>query len=133
MITRFGPGGCYCCGCIAWIGEGADQLNPRCHHHLDRNPCVIEGCTRTTARSGPLRNDQWICSIHWRAYVPPRSALRRAYHRFFRIAKREGWTPELRRRFWRFWDGIVARVRRMSTEGTIDEKAIAEMFGWDLD
>lgn len=133
MITRFGPGGCYCCGCIAWIGYRSDPLNPRCHHHLDRNPCAIEGCKKTAAAGGRLASDQVMCGEHWRRFAPVGSRARRAYLAHRRRAKRHGWTDASYAAFIRLWDTIVARARRMSTEGTIDEKAIAELFGWDLD
>jgi hypothetical protein len=34
------------------------------------------------------------------------------------------------RRFNRFWDGLVARARRESTEGRLDMTEINAMFGW---
>lgn len=126
MITRFGSGACTCCGEIAWFGP----MEPRCNRHKDRNPCAIEGCKRTRAAKGHFRNDQWLCSERWRRYVPPGSPMRRAYHRFFRLAKRHGWTDDLRRRFWRFWDALVKRVRRQATDGRLDETEINKMFGW---
>lgn len=106
----------------------------RCQMHQSRNPCVIEGCSRSTAaRQGILETDGWMCAEHWRRYVPPRSPLRRAYSRFFRIAKREGWSIGLRNRYWRFWAGLVARARRQSTEGRLDMAEINAMFGWTDD
>lgn len=134
MITHRGPGACECCGDIACRGYGDGEGNPRCHRHLDRNPCAIEGCARTTAAPrGQMANDQWICAEHWRRYVPPGSRERRLYHRHFRRAKRLGWDAARRRSFWNFWDRLIARVRARATDGSIDEKAIAELFGWDLD
>lgn len=116
----------------------------RCDRHWDRNPYVVPGCSRTRAAperdGGPghwLADDQVICGEHWRRYVPPRSSLRRAYHRFWRLAKRQatpdnphGWTMGLSRRFDRFWRGLVAHVRRKATEGHLDEAEINRLFGW---
>lgn len=103
----------------------------RCDRHYGRNPCAIEGCKRTTAApsSGELRNDQWFCGEHWRRYVPPRSLRRRLYHRFFRLAKRDGWGDDLRRRFWRFWDRLVADARRRATEGDLNMDEIERIIG----
>jgi hypothetical protein len=102
--------------------------------HTKRNPCAIEGCTRTTAApGGALADDQWLCATHWRAHVPPRSAARRAYHRFFRQAKRHGWDDALLLRFDRFWAAMVTRARRGADEGRIDVAAIDKLFGWDTE
>lgn len=118
---------CRCCG------EPAAR-NLRCPKHQGRNPCAIQGCRRTTiAHRGRLADDAWMCSLHWRQHCPPHSKLRRAYNRFWRIAKREGWTRELARRFNRFWNGLVARARRASTEGAIDVAEINRLFGWTDD
>ncbi|CDO34010.1 hypothetical protein [Novosphingobium sp. KN65.2] len=128
---------CACCGDVAFrelscvsMGQGLVGRDYRCSKHRDRNPCAIEGCKRTTDAKGRFANDQWLCSDHWRRYVPPHSPMRRTYHRFFRLAKRQGWTKDLQLRFWRFWDGLVKRARRQSTEGRIDENEINRMFGW---
>lgn len=129
-----GPG-CSCCGQRWGAMWGAGNVW-RCEKHRDRNPCAIEGCRRT--RAAPMQddgtpylaNDQTLCSEHWRRFVPPHSPMRRVYHRFFRQAKRHGWTPELRRRFWRIWNRIVDQARSRS-EGDIDEAEINRMFGWD--
>jgi hypothetical protein len=115
---------CRCCGEPAWE-------NLRCTKHQDRNPCLVEGCTRSGATDGRLADDQVICGHHWRAYVPPRSLMRRTYNAHFRRAKRIGWTPETIRAFERFWTRLVSRIRRASTEGTLDERAIRQMFGWN--
>ena len=121
---------CACCGGpwrIKW-----DREEYRCEKHSNRNPCAIEGCTRTTsAEDIAKRSDQWICGTHWRAYVPPRSVRRRAYHAFFRKARRHGWDDDLRRRFWRFWDQLVATARKRAAEGYINETEIKQLFGWD--
>lgn len=135
---------CACCGDVS-IVRHAGGLSPyRCEKHRERNPCVIEGCART--RAAPLRadgspylaNNQDFCSEHWRRYVPPGSALRRAYLRFFREAKRYGWGHKGRRgkaarldwRFRKFWLGLVKAARRRSAEGFIDEAEINRIMGW---
>lgn len=136
---------CACCGGHRIVKGSNGWYSPyRCDRHRDRNPCVIEGCNRT--RMAPvsddgtphLANDQVMCAEHWRRFVPPHSKLRRAYHRFWRIAKRQatpdnphGWTVGLNRRFERFWRGLVAQARRKATEGHVDEAEINKLFGWD--
>lgn len=127
------------CGCCWQDASWSSGKHYRCSKHVGRNPCAIEGCTRTRAApdNGQLANDQWLCGVHWRAYVPPRSKRRRAYHAFFRLAKREarlggdGWPPELRVKFWRFWATLVANARRRATAGYLDEAAINREFGWE--
>lgn len=121
-----------CCGCCGstyrdWSdGKPMIVVNAvgagvwRCATHRDRNPCAIEGCSRTTAADKAFGDDQWICSDHWRRFCPPRSARRRAYHAFFRKAKRFGWTPELREQFWRFWDTLISNARRKAAAGKIE-------------
>lgn len=132
---------CACCGqpfyhrmdnlaCVA-ANDDPRSAQYRCEKHQDRNPCAIEGCQRTTAAKGHYATNGWLCHDHWRRYVPPLSPARRAYHRLFRLAKKAGWTPELKRRFWRFWDGLVARARRQSTEGRMDLDEINKLFGWE--
>lgn len=143
MITRQPdsfPYWCQVCGARAIYETAADVRAgnlQRCEKHAERNPCAIEGCRRSTeaprnsAGQLHLANDQWLCSEHWRRFVPPRSKRRRAYHAFFRRARRDGWTPKLERRFWRFWDTLVASARQRATEGFVDEAAINRLFGWD--
>lgn len=133
---------CACCGKDEFRTQLVDPAaGPwRCYKHRDRNPCAIEGCTRSTPApenselpdaEGRLRNDQWICGIHWKRYVPPRSARRRAYNAFFRRAKREGWHPQLNRKFWRFWNTLIIAARRRGAEGYVDEATIKRLFGWE--
>ncbi len=136
---------CGCCG-SNWWRDGWGDSGPlrlmvdasqvenrtwRCEKHVERNPCAIEGCRRTTAapESGRLGSDQWLCGEHWRRFVPPRSLRRRAYHAYFRRAKREGWSPPLRRKFWRFWDSLVASARSRAAGGHIDKGEIERLFG----
>lgn len=115
---------CRCCGELAFE-------NLRCAKHHDRNPCLVEGCRRTgKAGRGELADDQLICGQHWRTYVPPGSAMRRTYRRFWRLAKKHGWTPELIARFERFWRSLVRRVRARATDGFLDQREIEQMFGW---
>jgi hypothetical protein len=131
---------CDCCGddfaCVRDRGGSISHFSNgqvRCDRHIDRNPCAIEGCARTTAapKSGAVGDDQWLCAEHWRRLVPPRSRLRRAYLAFFRRAKRQGgWDEDLKRRFWRFWDAVVRTARRRATQGRLDEAEINRMFGW---
>lgn len=120
---------CRCCGEPAWP-------NLRCTKHQDRNPCAAEGCRRTRAANGDLRDDASLCGEHWRKFVPPGSPTRRAFNRLAAMAKKLGykrtdrWPDELEDRWWRLWKGVMRRVRR-GAEGHIDEEAIKRMFGWD--
>lgn len=125
---------CRCCGRTVLLGsafrdwQGNETF--RCSMHIKRNPCAIEGCTRTTKSNGQYASDQWLCSEHWKIGCPPKSKIRRTYNRFFRIAKRYGWNDDLRRRFWRFWNALVARARRRCA-GDMDMHEINRMFGWE--
>ena len=107
---------------VAW--GGADHEHPersRCERHLTRNPCAIEGCTRSRERNGDAPSlDKWLCSEHWRRFVPARSLRRRTYHAFFRRAKRHGWDDDLKERFWRFWALLIATARRKAGGGPPD-------------
>jgi hypothetical protein len=132
---------CACCGTdmcrlpgsppIRCVRLNADPAKReyRCPKHLDRNPCAIEGCKRTTSANGYHSADVWICGEHWRRYIPARSLRRRAYHAFFRRAKRHGWSEELKADFWRFFDALVASARRRSSGGHIDVAEIERLFG----
>lgn len=121
---------CQCCGLIADIEWANGQA--RCEKHHARNPCAIEGCTKTTSTDkGPRRDDQFLCAEHWRRFVPPRSRRRRIYHAYFRKAKRYGWNDRLAAQFWRFWHRIVADARKRSQDGHIDEAEINRLMGWD--
>lgn len=140
MITKEGMA-CGCCG-VDRLGNGVDGLYRystkavRCSRHIGRNPCAIEGCHRTGAapidESGfPCHyDDQLICAEHWRRLIPPRSRERRLYHAHFRRAKRQGWTEENRRAFWRYWDRLVAIARRRAAEGHLDIAEINRIMGW---
>lgn len=109
----------------------ANSAGWRCERHIMRNPCAIEGCRRSTqGRPGWHGLSCWLCSEHWRALVPPGSPERRVYHRFFRLAKRYGWSRELSNRFFRAWPRIIARARARSA-GDLDEAEIKRLFGWD--
>lgn len=119
---------CRVCGEPAWP-------NLRCTKHQDRNPCAAEGCRRTRAAHGSLRDDASLCGEHWRAFVPPGSPGRRAFNRLARLAKQMGykrtdrWPDELEARWWRLWAGVIRRVRR-AADGHIDQAEIERMFGW---
>lgn len=124
---------CGCCGATRAAANVYTWGNgqSRCGKHAMRNPCAIEGCTRTTsAPDGRTADDAWLCPEHWRRFVPPRSRRRRAYHAFFRKAKRHGWDDRLRAQFRRFWDQLVRTARAKATTGTINVSEINRMFGW---
>ena len=119
---------CRVCGQPATVqGEAI-----RCERHVGRNPCAIEGCTRGQAvpASGAYRDDQVICSTHWRSLVPARSRARRAHHAHLRRAKKLGWDDRRAEAFWRFWDRLVAMTRRRAGEGFVDEAEINRIMGW---
>jgi len=128
--------GCLCCG----DNDRAlrfTQGGYRCEKHADRNPCAIEGCSRTTAAKGNLNEGQyWICSEHWRIACPPGSPERRVYLRIRATARKRGlkvterWPRSLENRFWRIWACIVA-IGRARCAGDIDMAEINKLFGWD--
>ena len=123
---------CRVCGDYAATGgDAVDRM--RCKKHAGRNPCAIEGCSRSTeAKHGLHGGDGWFCGEHWRIVCPPHSAVRRTYNRFWRIGKKHGWDETLHRRFWRFWDALVRRGRaQFEDTGSIDIAEIHRMFGWD--
>jgi hypothetical protein len=117
-------------------GEPGYHSTNRCWTHQGRTPCAIEGCTKSRKfESGCWDHATWVCGIHWRQVCPPRSALRRTYLRFHRIARKLGveksrWPDDLERRYWRFFRGMIARHHRR-LEGFVDEAEINKLFGWD--
>ena len=120
---------CRCCG--DWPITARHNPNPRCRRHLGRNPCLVESCPRTRdASRGEIADDQAICGVHWRRYVPARSPLRLTYNRFFRVARRDGWSPELIQRFEQFWNGLVRRIRRAEASAVLNRTEIDRLFGW---
>jgi hypothetical protein len=94
-----------------------------------RCPCSIEGCHRSTAR----KTSVWICGTHWKRHCPPRSLRRRTYHRYFARAKRHGWTPEIERGFWRFWELLVRLANAAEKRDAFDMTEINKLFGWTDD
>lgn len=142
---QWGDGGkalqCRCCGDLASFDQGAtleaELEKPhtwRCQRHKDRNPCLVEGCKRTHAvENRALRDDQFICTEHWRRYVPAGSRIRRAYNAHFRRGKNRGWNDARARAFDRFWNAVVRMVRRRSSEGHIDMAEINKIMGWPND
>jgi hypothetical protein len=123
---------CECCGEIATYWIDRDQpRHGRCRKHQMRNPCMIEGCKRSS-RIESVReyaNDQTICGTHWRELVPVGSPERRIYLRFFRRAKRFGWTDNSVAAFHRFWDALASRVRARA-RGDVDMDEINRLMGW---
>jgi hypothetical protein len=102
-----------------------------CHDHRMRIKCGIEGCIRTTAKTKPdYGYQEWICGVHWRRYCPPRSLRRRAYHRFFRDAKKHGWTERRAAQYWRFWDTLLSAANAVEKNDKVDMTEINKMFGW---
>lgn len=103
-----------------------------CEAHLDRTKCAIDGCSRSCKRENGSPWE-WICSVHWRRYCPPRSRRRRAYLAFFRKAKRHGWDDRLAAQYWRFWDTLTRVANAAESTGSIDMATINQMFGWTDD
>ncbi|WP_420137591.1 hypothetical protein [Sphingomonas sp.] len=126
--------GCACCGAYNKFDRTwrCTDGTVRCEKHAKRNPCAIEGCKRTTAaRQGWYSNDDWLCGTHWRIACPPRSALRRAYHRLFRLKKKIGRsTPELNARYWRLMRGIISRARGRDCGAEDLAAEVAKAMGW---
>jgi hypothetical protein len=135
------------CGvCLKTVDEVAFLHNingcQRCDKHVGRDPCAIDGCSRTTAaHEGPsgfeYHDQMFICSTHWRAGCPAGSPERRVLNRLFRVAKKKGGFDQntkaiyhLRRRYWRVWATVVKRVQRRCG-GDIDKREIDQLFGWD--
>lgn len=114
--------------CCLVCGNVAYSAPRRCWRHVEHTPCAVHGCTKGRKfKDGCWDDATWVCGIHWREVCPPRSALRRAYLRFYRTARRLGvesgrWPPELERRYWRFFRGMVARHHRRI--GLVDDGAV---------
>ncbi len=120
----------------------------RCKKHWHRNPCVIEGCKRSTqtrlvkvSESGAMQrlltNDEWICGEHWRAFVPPGCAERRIFNRVWQRARRRRkrfgddamWADGADAAYWRIWAGIIRRARSRA-RGDVDMDEINRVMGW---
>jgi len=134
---------CACCGDVPFAEltcvrphREPELRRYRCNRHCDRNPCAIEGCSRTGKANGHYTDDGYLCSTHWKIACPPHSVERRAYHRFFRTAKKLGlardqrWPEALENRFWRYWGGLLRRARRRCA-GDLDMAEINKLFGWE--
>lgn len=118
---------CRVCGVSCWPAER--DTDSRCDRHQGRNPCAIEGCHRSTAANHGLALNIWLCGRHWRAFVPPRSKMRRHYHRLWRLADKAEWRKPYRFKFWRYWFWLVKVARDRAAGGHIDLAAIEREFG----
>lgn len=128
---------CNCCRQTNYLTEWAGDAY-RCGKHHDSNPCAIEGCTRTRRAKGFISNDVFLCSVHWRIACPPRSPMRRALNRLWRLHKKTGktkWDPALDARYWRLWRGIIARARGRSFDQLEHSedlgKDVMRFMGWE--
>ena len=101
----------------------------RCRKHMHRHACAVEGCKRSTAAPSRMRLDCYLCPDHWKSGVPVGSPERKVMRRIWRIAKRYGWTDELRRREWRIWCRVVA-IARARARGDVDMDEINRIMGW---
>jgi hypothetical protein len=123
---------CECCGepATQWYGS-ASPRHMRCRKHVMRNPCVVEGCTRSfkLEHVEHYANDQTICGRHWRELVPVGSPERRIYLRFHRRGRRFGWNDRSHAAFQRFWDALVSRIRARA-RGDVDMDEINRLMGW---
>ncbi len=97
---------------------------------IERGWCAIRGCQRTKAG---VQDGGWICEVHWRRHCPPRSLRRRVYHRFFRDAKRHGWTERRTAQFYRFWDTLVRIANAAEARDEFDMTEVNKLFGWTDD
>ena len=130
---------CHVCGLTAQEAGALFRQNRTgrpgiwaCHAHRQRIRCSIDGCTKThTSKHDHGGAEEWICSVHWRRHCPPRSLRRRTYHRFFRIAKRHGWSERLADQYWRFWDLLLRLANKAEKSDAIDMSKINKLFGWD--
>lgn len=128
---------CHVCDRDTITADGLTRQNRKgkpgiwaCADHLDRIRCVIDDCRRTR-KGKPV--EEWVCPEHWRRYVPPRSLRRRAYHAFFRRAKRRGWCEKSAAQYWRFWDTLVSVIRAEHARGVVDMTEVNRLFGWSDD
>lgn len=140
IATRGNPGDweftvvgtCGCCGSV-WAKVG-QKPHFRCGKHIGRNPCAVEGCSRTC--KGEYYGDRFhLCAEHYRIAAPPGSKERQVLNRLWRLQrKRTGkggdWPQDLNRRYWRVWFRIVA-IGRARTAGDIDMDEINKLFGWE--
>jgi hypothetical protein len=101
-----------------------------CDDHNDRIKCAVDGCSRTRKRTGQ-GYQEWLCPVHWKRHCPPRSLRRRCYHRFFRDAKRHGWTEQRAAQFWRFWDTLCRLANQAAASNAFDTTEINKLFGWN--
>lgn len=127
---------CACCGDSEPQRHANGFWSPyRCWAHADKNPCAIEGCTRTRGAKGRLDNSIWLCREHWRTFCPPRSLRRRTFLSFFRKARKMGfkdndrWPDELEERYWEFWRRLIANARHKAKGGNLDLAQIERLFG----
>lgn len=116
---------CDCCGTDDDVRE-PEKYAYRCDRHLDRNPCLIDGCGRTFDNKGDYRV-QFVCGKHFR--MAP-LALRQSLKRIERLAKKRGWVDTLSRRHHQLWDRVVRSIKA-ALEGDIDIAEIHRVMGWD--
>jgi hypothetical protein len=125
---------CACCGkhalktTLKEVSSGPPR-QWRCDRHVGRNPCLIEGCGRTSAGKRPQLGT-YICGTHWKL-VPRKMKL--VYSRIWRLQKKSGgWTDQLVVRYWRTWERIArAAVRAGRGEVDLDIREIEKLFGVD--
>lgn len=119
---------CGCCGTDVDV-RAIDPAAYRCQKHVDRNPCLFDGCGRTFANNGDYRV-QFVCGRHFR--MAP-LALRQSLKRIEKLAKKHGWKDVLQNRHRQLWDRIV-RAIKAALDGDIDVLDMAEInrvMGWD--
>lgn len=123
---------CGCCGTdrdVAGYYQGRidpEALHHRCEKHVDRNPCLIEGCGRTFANDGDY-SGQFICGKHWRL-APKR--MRDVVARVRKIGEKTGWPRPTVKRFCRLWER-TARAAQAAASGDLDMAEINRVMGWD--
>ena len=126
---------CGCCGTdVGVTGYYQGRIDPealhhRCEKHVDRNPCLVEGCGRTFASDGNYRIE-FVCGKHFR--LAP-IAVRRGIKNIERLAKKHGWKLILQRRHEQLWARAVRGIKA-ALAGDIDVLDMAEVnrvMGWD--
>ncbi len=106
----------------------------RCPKHVDRIPCIIDGCGRTFAlREGEDYSWVTICGTHWRM-APKRmrdlvSAIRRKANRIAQNDRKQ-WPAKLAWQHHRVWEKCRRAIVR-ALAGDIDVAEINRVMGWD--
>lgn len=119
---------CGCCGQQEAVRLVVNHPDParrviRCDKHLDRIPCLIEGCGRTFGLKGEEDYHYvTLCRTHWNS-APV--YMRRRHSRLRRLAKRRG-DPRIERMATAAWWRCAEAVQAGQT---LDLSEIEKLFG----